>query len=205
MFWYHPDLERIESEIEQLEYEPKMIFYGSSTFTLWKELTAVFSQYNPVNLGFGGSSLAACTWFFDRVFKSIKNPASIVIYAGDNDLGDGRHPEEVVLFLENLLHKIRQKYGNVKCTFISIKPSIARKHLLDSVHYTNTCIKKLMYKDENFFFVDIFEDLLDENGNPNYQYFEEDGLHFNSKGYDVLKKALNSKKAIFSERILENI
>lgn len=205
MFWYHPDLERLENEVECLAYPPKMFFYGSSTFTLWQELATVFRAYNPVNLGFGGSTLAACTWFFDRVFKNIKNPESIVIYAGDNDLGDGRHPEEVVLFLENLLAKIRAKYGNVKCTYISIKPSIARKNLLESIHYTNTCIETLVLKDPHFYFVDIFETLLDENGNPDQKYYQEDGLHFNSEGYKVLINALKKKKAIFPERVLEKI
>ncbi|WP_397446044.1 GDSL-type esterase/lipase family protein [Polaribacter sp. R77954] len=205
MFWYHPDLERLENENENLEYQPKMIFYGSSTFTLWEDLTSVFRAYNPVNLGFGGSTLAACTWFFDRIFKNIENPESIVIYAGDNDLGDARHPEEVILFLENLLVKIREKYSTVKCTCIAIKPSIARKHLLQSIHYTNTCIEKLMRKDDRFYYVDIFDKLLDANGNPDQKYFQEDGLHFNAEGYEVLKNALEANKEIFPEQILEKI
>ena len=117
MFWFHPDLERLENQIQVLEYNPKLVFYGSSTFTLWDEITTLFKKHNPVNLGFGGSTLAACTWFFDRVFENIKEIDAIVIYAGDNDLGDGRHPEEVLLFLENLLLKIRKKYGNIKCDF----------------------------------------------------------------------------------------
>lgn len=204
MFWYHQDLERLEDEIEKLSYEPKLVFYGSSTFTLWNELTTIFKEYQPLNLGFGGSTLAACTWFFERVFKNINNIDSIVIYAGDNDLGEGRHPEEVVLFLENLLEKIRVKYGNIKCTCISIKPSIARKHLQESMHYTNACIKSLMYKDDNFFYVNIFDKLLDENGNPNKKYYVEDGLHFNTEGYKILLEAIEKKKDIFPE-ILEKI
>lgn len=205
MFWYHSDLERLENEIENLEYEPKMIFYGSSTFTLWNELTTILKEYNPVNLGFGGSTLAACTWFFERVFKDIKNPESIVIYAGDNDLGEGRHPEEVILFLENLLDKIREKYGNIKCTYISIKPSIVRRHLQDSIHYTNECAKKLMGKDDNFFYVNIFDEILDNHKNPNRKFFEEDGLHFNKEGYHVLINAIKEKKDIFPEKILEKV
>jgi lysophospholipase L1-like esterase len=205
MFWFHPDLERLENEIKDLEYNPKLVFYGSSTFTLWAELKTIFKNYNPVNLGFGGSTLAACTWFFDRVFKNIKDIDAIVIYAGDNDLGDGRHPEEVLLFLENLLLKIRARYGNIKCTCISIKPSLARKHIQESIHYTNKGIKKLMMKDNHFYYIDIYNPLLDKNGNPDIKYFEEDGLHFNKKGYQILSKSLLAHPEIFPQKVLQEI
>ncbi|QVY66761.1 GDSL-type esterase/lipase family protein [Polaribacter sp. Q13] len=205
MFWYHPDLERLENHIQELEYDPKTIFYGSSTLTLWDELTTIFREHNPVNLGFGGSTLAACTWFFDRIFENIEEIDAIVIYAGDNDLSDGRHPEEVLLFLENILLKIRTKYGNIKCSYISIKPSVARNHLLESIHYTNNNIEKLMSKDDNFHFVNIYDALLDKKGKPNSKYFEEDGLHFNAKGYKLLTKTLLMYPKIFPQKIFEKM
>ncbi len=205
MFWFHQDLERLENQIQELEYDPKLIFYGSSTFTLWNELTTIYKKHNPLNLGFGGATLAACTWFFERVFKHIKNIDSIVIYAGDNDLGEGRHPEEVLLFLENLLVKIRTKYGNVRVSCISIKPSIARIHLLESIHFTNMNIKKIMDKDANFQYVDIYSALLDEKGSPDIIYFEEDGLHLNSIGYQLLSKVLIKHPEIFPQKIVEKI
>jgi len=203
MFWFHPDLDRLENHLQELEYNPKLIFYGSSTFTLWNELAAIFKKHNPLNLGFGGSTLAACTWYFNRIFKNIKDIDAIIIYAGDNDLGDERHPEEVILFLENLLHKIRAKYGNIKVTFISIKPSIARKHLLESIEFTNKNIQKITATDANFYYVNIYDSLLDENGNPNHKYFKEDGLHFNAKGYHLLTKVLQKHPEIFPQKILE--
>ena len=201
MFWYHEDLERLEREILSLEEDPKMVFYGSSSFTLWNDLTEIFKEYKPINLGFGGSTLGACTWFFDRVFENIKKPEAIVVYAGDNDLGDNRHPEEVVLFFENLLAKIREKYGNIPCTYISIKPSISRWYLSDSIRYTNSNMKELCLKDENFHFVNIYEDMLDANGYPDGKYFVEDGLHLSKKGYKLWAQKMKEKKEIFPEKI----
>lgn len=202
MFWYHDDVERLEKEIEQLDFTPKMIFYGSSTFTLWEELEELYKPYKPLNLGFGGSTLAACTWFFNRVFKNIKNPDSIVIYAGDNDLGNGRHPEEVLAFLENLLAKIANKYGEISCTVISIKPSIARYNLLSSIHYTNGLIKELMASKKHYSFVDIYDAILDENEYPDEKYFHDDGLHFNNNGNEVIIKALEEQANIISKKTL---
>lgn len=202
MFWYHDDVERLEKEIKQLDFTPKMIFYGSSTFTLWEELEELYKSYNPLNLGFGGSTLAACTWFFDRVFKNIKKPESIVIYAGDNDLGNGRHPEEVIAFLENLLTKITKSYGDVPCTVISIKPSIARYNLLNSIHYTNGLIKELMASKKQYSFVDIYDAILDNNQYPDEKYFHEDGLHFNNNGYEIIIDALEKQAKIKPQKTL---
>ena len=205
MFWYHDELERLEKKVRETKFTPKTVFFGSSTFTLWSDVEKIFKDQNALNLGFGGSTLASCTWFFDRIFKDINAIESLIIYAGDNDLGEGRHPEEVVLFFENLVYKIREKYGNIKCSFIAIKPSIARRNLRDSIHYTNKCVQTLTEKDDYLFFVDIFENLLDNNGNADNQYFEDDGLHFNTKGYEILTEALQKNKHIFPEKIFQNI
>jgi hypothetical protein len=97
MFWYEDEVVRLEREISQLAYLPETIFYGSSSIRMWDSLYSDFAAFKPINLGFGGSTLAACVWFFDRVLASQK-PGRIVFYAGDNDLGDGRHPEEVYFF-----------------------------------------------------------------------------------------------------------
>lgn len=194
MFWFNEDLERLEKEIKAIAYKPRLVFYGSSSITLWSELTTLFKEYNPINLGFGGSTLAACTWYFNQIFENLDDIEAIVIYSGENDLAEGRHPEEVILFLENLLAKIRSKYGNIPCTYISIKPSISRWHLAGSIRYTNSNIKEITSKDLNFHYVNIYDSMLDKKGNPNPKYFIEDELHLNQIAYklwyDVLKKHL---------------
>ena len=202
MYWYHEDLHRLEKKIASLTKNPEMIFYGSSTFTLWTELTTVFKEHHPVNLGFGGSTLASCTWFFDRVFEKIKSTEAIVIYAGENDLGEGRHPEEVIMFLENLLRKIRKKYGNIPCTYISIKPSINRWHLQGSIRYTNSNIEKMTATDPNFHYVNIHDSMLNQEGNPKPEYYIGDGLHLSKSGYQLWTTILNEHNEVFPQKKL---
>lgn len=98
MEWYEEEVKRLEIEISALENKEGLVFYGSSSIRLWETLEADFGEYAPLNIGFGGSTLAACVWFFERIFSSLK-PTSLVIYAGENDLGDGREPEEIFFFL----------------------------------------------------------------------------------------------------------
>lgn len=203
MFWYHQDLERLEKEIETLKFDPKLVFYGSSSFTLWTELSNHFKKYDAINLGFGGSTLAACTWYFDRLFKNLNNVEAIVIYAGENDLDEGRHPEEVVMFLQNLLAKINKKYGNIPCSYISLKPSFSRLHLSESISYTNKNIERIMSTELNFHYLNVHDLMFNEAGNPNPNYYHEDGLHLSLAGYGLWLDVLNNHPEIFPVKQLE--
>ena len=102
MHWYDNEVQQLETKIrQQPPADNRVVFYGSSSIRLWKTLADDFPEQNTLNLGFGGSTLAACAWFFERLVLPAK-PKAIVFYAGDNDLGDSRLPEEVFLFFRAL-------------------------------------------------------------------------------------------------------
>ncbi|MEO6849327.1 MAG: GDSL family lipase, partial [Mucilaginibacter sp.] len=69
MFWYEDEVKNLEKVVLKLGYEAETLFYGSSSIRLWTTLYKDFDNIKPVNLGFGGSTLAACVWFFDRIMK----------------------------------------------------------------------------------------------------------------------------------------
>lgn len=191
MFWYEEEVLRVEKVLSNLEYLPETVFYGSSTFTLWENLYADFEDLKPVNLGFGGSTLAACAWFFDRIFDPLTSIKSILIYAGDNDLGDGRQPEEVCLFYRQLVFSIREKFGDIPCTFISIKPSLQRWNIIEQIKSANALIKAVTEEDEFQHYIDIFPETLNAEGYPKKVLFEDDGLHLSKEGYEVWKEVIN--------------
>ena len=97
MTWYENDVKKLEALKGTLPYTPETLLYGSSSIRLWEGMYDDLKPLRPINLGFGGSTLAACVWFFDRVMEPYA-PKHFVCYAGENDLGDGRTPEEVYLF-----------------------------------------------------------------------------------------------------------
>lgn len=195
MFWYEEEVLRVEKVLSNLEYLPETVFYGSSTFTLWENLYADFEDLKPVNLGFGGSTLAACAWFFDRIFDPLTSIKSILIYAGDNDLGDGRQPEEVCLFYRQLVFNIREKFGDIPCTFISIKPSLQRWNIIEQIKSANALIKAVTEEDEFQHYIDIFPETLNAEGYPKKVLFEDDGLHLSKEGYEVWKEVIKKKLA----------
>ena len=71
-----------------------ILFVGSSSIRLWKTLAKDFPNARVINRGFGGSRIADSTAFADRIIFPYE-PRTIVFYAGDNDLAEGRTPEQV--------------------------------------------------------------------------------------------------------------
>ena len=190
MVWYENEVQRLEKEREALTYDPKLLFYGSSSIRLWESLNDDFATYQPVNLGFGGSTLAACDWFFPRLVAPF-HPGSIIVYAGDNDLGDGRHPEEVFIFFQQLVARIRQHFGDIPLAFISIKPSITRWDIVDRIRYTNKIIKEEIAAQSNhLYYIDVYSRMIDKAGYPRREFLDPDGLHINDKGYALWKEII---------------
>jgi lysophospholipase L1-like esterase len=193
LYWYNGDIEWLENKPVETKIFRKVVFYGSSTFTRWESLETDFKEFQAVNLGFGGSTLAACAWFFDRVVPR-QHPDAIFIYAGDNDLGDGRSPEEVILFYFQLIANIRIALGNIPICYVSIKLSPIREHLKGSIEYANQYIKdSIVNSKANTYFLDIYHRLLDDHGNVEPSYYEPDGLHLSEKGYTLLRDAINDQ------------
>ncbi len=187
MIWYENEVQRLEKEKKTLEYAPGMIFYGSSSIRLWDSLYEDFKEYKPVNLGFGGSTLAACVWFFGRLTAGY-TPSSIILYAGDNDLGDGRHPEEVLIFFQQMVARVRYHFGEIPLAFISIKPSITRWNIVESIRYTNHLIEnEIRTKGNNLHYIDIYHKMTDNAGYPKREFLDPDGLHISAKGYALWK------------------
>ena len=189
MFWYEPDVKQVEERKELVE-NPKTLFYGSSSIRLWDSLYEDFNGYKPLNMGFGGSTLAACIVYFERLMEGL-NPDIFVLYAGDNDLGDGRHPEEVLIFFKQMVVEVRNRFGNIPLVYISVKPSIRRFNIIEQIRFTNKIISSEIKKmDEHVFFINNFDKMLDANRYPDRSMFQSEGLHMNEKGYEVWKTTI---------------
>ncbi len=191
MQWYEEEVQRLaQLPVAAAAGRPKVAFYGSSTFTRWLELPQAFPQVEAVNLGFGGSTLAACAWFLERVVPR-QRPDALLIYAGDNDLGDGRTPEEVVLFFEQLLAAGRARLGAIPLCFIAIKPSPARLYLRASIERANDLIRqRIAALGPPCYFLDLYPAMLDGAGLPQRALYAADGLHLAPAGYALWQPAI---------------
>jgi lysophospholipase L1-like esterase len=185
MDWY-------ESEVRELEQKCSLVacpvvFYGSSSIRLWPRLGR---DGQIVNRGFGGSTLEACAHFFDRLVIPLR-PRSLVIYAGDNDLGDGRSPEHVLTSFRQLADKIEAQLPGVPFGFISIKPSPARIPIAERIRDANELIQREIERHPAAYFIPVHDSMLDVRGTPRSELFLSDGLHMSLAGYRLWEQILS--------------
>lgn len=173
------------------------IFYGSSSFRLWKSIKKDFPGHNILNLSFGGSRIDYCLYYFDRLIKPNK-VKSLIFYAGDNDIGDGRLPKQILNSFLAFYNKFRESYPKTKFTFVSIKPSPERFPFLDRIKSSNNLIKQFLSQESNTFYLNVYDDMLNINGDVKKDLFTDDKLHMNKKGFALWKKIfLSNEKEIF--------
>jgi lysophospholipase L1-like esterase len=179
-----------ESEVRALEKCPPnktcpVVFYGSSSIRLWPGL----ENAGIVNRGFGGSTLEACVYFFERLVAPLQ-PRSLVVYAGDNDLGDGRSPEQVLTWFQQLARKIERELPGVPFGFMSVKPSPARVAILDRIRRANNLIQREIDRHPAAYFIPVYDPMLDSQGRPRKDLFLADGLHLDAAGYRLWEQLL---------------
>jgi lysophospholipase L1-like esterase len=197
MHWYEDDVRQLEQRMVALpQATGRTAFYGSSSIRLWTTLDQDFPEQSMLNLGFGGSTLAACGWFMERILAPVR-PKSVIFYAGDNDLGDGRHPEEVYLFFVAMLQKLQQHLPGVPLTFLSIKTSIARYKLANEIRYTNQLVQQKVARTPGCGYVDVASALLGPDQQPRRDCFQADGLHLSPTGYAIWREVLRQHPDIF--------
>lgn len=193
MNWYEDEVGQLDKKLRNSSPN-SVIFYGSSTVRLWTGLEQDFPDVKPINAGFGGSTLAACAWFFERLIVPAK-PRTLVLYAGDNDLGDNRHPEEVYLSFCALVAKIQRDLPETDVTFVSIKPSPSRWHIVEQIRAANRYIQDEISRLPRFSFVDLTPVMLTPDGKPRRELYQADGLHMNADGYALWRRELTARVA----------
>ena len=193
MIWYEAEVEALEAARPADAPRDAVVFYGSSSIRLWhglaNDLRPAFGDAPVVNLGFGGSTLQACAFFFERLVLPLR-PASLVVYAGDNDLGDGQTPDDVVGSYRRLRQQVDRHLGPIPFGFIAIKPSPARWRLLDHIRRANACMEADIAGRPNGRFIDVFDPMLGRDGGPRPELFEDDGLHLSPEGYRLWTRVI---------------
>jgi lysophospholipase L1-like esterase/CRP-like cAMP-binding protein len=190
------EIKRLKRRVHSLEDpEDLIVFYGSSSVRLWVGMKKDLAPFNVLNLGFGGSTYAWCIHYFNEIFDSAM-PNKIVLYAGENDLAQGKSPQEVLNDCNKLVQMILTKYPEVELAFISLKPSLEREEMIPQIIETNILLSKYVIGDLNAQYINVFGQMITADNRPKPELYMSDGLHLNKKGYaiwsEVIKTALMS-------------
>ncbi len=188
--------DRWEAAVEALEdaharsvpAKDALLFTGSSSIRRW-DIEKAFAPRRVLNLGIDGAHLEHIVRFADRLILAHR-PRVVVLYAGDNDTTAGKTPERIRDDFIELVDLLQRQLPESLVVFISIKPSIARWHVIDAVTKTNTLIAKICAQHAHLTYVDVFTAMLGVDEKPNASLYANDQLHLSEEGYALWRKLL---------------
>jgi lysophospholipase L1-like esterase len=191
----HPFFNEIEAfkKIDQSHPPVKgsILFVGSSSFTMWKDIQNYFPEYAIINRGFGGSSLPDVIHYASDIIYPYQ-PSQVVIYCGENDLATSANvnADTVLNRFSKLFSMIRKEVPRAHILFISIKPSPSRAKYMPEMVRANELIRKYLRRWSGTGFVDVYNKMLLDDGSPMQDIFLSDKLHMNKNGYLIWQKAI---------------
>ncbi|MBS7457569.1 SGNH/GDSL hydrolase family protein [Coralloluteibacterium stylophorae] len=168
-----------------------VLFVGSSSIVMWRTLDSDFPGVATINRGFGGSDLDDTTHFARRIVLPYR-PRAIVMYAGDNDIMNGDSPEQLRDDFVEFVETVRSRYPDLPIAYIAVKPSIARRALMDAGARANALIHDWAAGQDDVAFLDVFTPMLDARGEPRPELFLDDGLHMTAQGYALWRPVVDA-------------
>jgi lysophospholipase L1-like esterase len=185
-----PDPERWHKAMEKFAQQdrdqppPKhaVVFVGSSSIALWKDVAQQFPEHDVINRGFGGSMLPDVNFYLDRVVL-VYEPKVVVLFCGGNDLNAKRSPEQVHKDFQTFVRRVHEKLPNTHIVYISIHRPPGRQSQAELISRVNTLVSETCAKHPRLTFVNVHDGML-KDGKPNPELYR-DALHPSAKGYEI--------------------
>jgi lysophospholipase L1-like esterase len=185
-----------EAEIEAFEASDKqnppptgaVLFIGSSSIRLWTTLPKDFPELTVINRGFGGSEIADSVRYAPRIVLPYK-PRMIVFYAGGNDINGGKTPETVLNDFKAFVDEVHASLPKTRIVYISMNPAVSRwkkeAEFVEGNRLIAAYVRSTSRKGIPLNFIDSHSKLLSPTGEARPEIYRADGLHLNSKGYEL--------------------
>lgn len=174
-----------QADKEAMPPKGSILFIGSSSIRLWDDLESRFHDLPIVKRGVGGCELADFVQHYMDKIVFPYDASKIVVYAGENDIANGKSSQSVIERFEQLWNQIREQQGDVPIYFLAIKPSNSRIQLMPAMEEANKGIRAFLKNKKNGTYIDVASVVLNAAGQPDDALFKEDRLHLNDKGYDL--------------------
>ena len=201
LFFDHSEKVKVvtkKKEVVEKVVDNNYLFLGDS-ITEQYDLKEYYEDYPVVNSGVSGD-------FTSSIVEDMKkrvydyNPSKVFLLIGINDLRKGKDVSEIVSNTKEIIELIKENRPYSEIYLESIYPinKTDDDKVSDSVKdikfdnekiiEVNDLLKDLA-KDEKITYVDLYNRLIDDDGNLNISY-TKDGLHISSEGYECITKEL---------------
>ena len=201
LFFDHSEKVKVvtkKEEVVEKVVDNNYLFLGDS-ITEQYDLKEYYEDYPVVNSGVSGD-------YTSSIVKDMKkrvydyNPSKVFLLIGINDLRKGNDVSEIVSNTKEIIELIKENRPYSEIYLESIYPinktdddkiSDSVKNIKfdnEKIIEVNDLLKDLA-KDEKITYVDLYNKLIDDDGNLNVSY-TKDGLHISSEGYECITKEL---------------
>ena len=182
---FQNEVKAIQKKYESLWDSSKetIVFTGSSSIRMWKNLESMFPNHQIINSGFGGSQSSDLFRYYNELILQY-NPKKVFIYEGDNDIASKKRTKDIIDTTREIINKIRERNNATQVVIIAAKPSLARWKLKRKYMKLNRAFEKLCEEDTGLQFANVWDVMMDGK-QVRKDIFISDGLHMNSKGYDL--------------------
>lgn len=187
MYRFRDELERLAQK--KIPHDP-VLFYGSSTFGMWKDLEETFAAYRAVNFGFGGSTSDEALFHYEWLAKPTA-PRVMVWYFGDNEPVCGYTAAETKELFAATWDRFFLDFPGISIITIATKTSPARNEYAGFVHELNAWQKAYASQRDNLFYVET-ADICQKDGAYLLPHYLPDRLHFSAEGYALLAQRVKA-------------
>lgn len=176
-----------------------VVFIGSSSIRLWKNLAEDMAPIPVIQHGFGGAKLNDVVHYADRLVSAYQ-PAAVVVFAGTNDIDPSasKSPEVLLASYQTFVRRVRERQPDLPIYYIGITPSPLRWSVWPIAQATNQLIAQWSATERNLYFIDTSAALMDDTGEPDSDNYVFDGLHLSKQGYSIWRD-------IIRQRLLEDL
>jgi hypothetical protein len=162
-------------------------FVGSSTVAGWDQLPDDMKPWAPTNRGIPGAQMPEINHRLAQQQPGT-SPQALILYAGENDIAEGRSVAQVLNDLRDFLAIKTRMFGAIPVVLISLKPSPARwQNRAQQIAY-NAAARAIAAQRSDVRFVDVEASML-IGGRPG-PFYIDDGLHMNAAGYTLWSSTL---------------
>lgn len=186
--------DRKQKSVEDIKKYENIVFLGDS-ITEFYPVDDIYADLPIVRNGVGGYTTNNILEKMDSMVYQY-NPTSVFLLIGTNDIAYSENKEEKEQIVENIkkiITSIKEHRKKAKIYLESIYPV---NSLIDSktvLNRDNQTIQEINEKlkaycnDNDVIYIDIYKELIDEEGNFNKLY-TTDGLHPNTLGYAKISR-----------------
>jgi lysophospholipase L1-like esterase len=159
-----------------------ILFVGGSSIRMWDTLAQDFAGLPVIQRGYGGSQMSDTLELIEQIVLPY-HPRHIVLYAGENDVANGRSAPQILEDFKAFVHRTHAALPQSRVVFLALKPSPSRQQFHEQFKEVNRLIAQCANTTPGVVFVDDFTPLLGPDGQPRADLFQGDKLHLNAQGY----------------------